>query len=115
MPTVTSLDQAAVNAAPAAQTIFWYRDLPPLNAEVVQEHTVDACSARVSGAIAYRGELWTTCYADAMSQVTRRLKQEITRLGGRYARVLSESVDSRHNAATGEAWLHIVLTYMLYK
>jgi len=97
-----------------AQTIFWYRELPPLAAEPMEEHTVEASSGRVSGTIAYRGELWTTCYADAMAQVTRRLEQEIERLDGRYARVLSESVDSRHSDATGEAWLHIVLTYMLY-
>jgi hypothetical protein len=32
-----------------AKTIFWHRDLPPLDAEVVAEHTVEASSGRVPG------------------------------------------------------------------
>jgi hypothetical protein len=29
--------------------------------------------------------------------------------------VLDESIDTRHNAATGEAWLQGRFTYMLYR
>ena len=37
------------------------------------------------------------------------------RLGGDYAHVLTESVDSRHDMETGEAWLHGRFIYMLYR
>jgi hypothetical protein len=32
-----------------------------------------------------------------------------------YAHVLDESIDSRHDGATGEAWLQGRFTYMLYR
>src|SRR5215467_2021830 len=102
------------NAVPRDQVIFWHRELPPLAAEPVGEYTLEATSNRVPGTLAHREELWSRCFKAAMAQANLRLKQEVTRLGGRYAHVLSESVDSRNNAATGEAWLHIILTYMLY-
>jgi hypothetical protein len=50
-----------------------------------------------------------------MAQVRIRLEQEVTRLGGNYAHVLNESVDSKHDEVTGEAWLHGRFTYMLYR
>jgi hypothetical protein len=37
------------------------------------------------------------------------------RLGGHYAHVLDESIDSRHDGVTSEAWLHGRFTYMLYR
>jgi hypothetical protein len=40
-----------------------------------------------------------------MARTTARLRQEVERLGGRYAHVLDESVTSRHDDATGEGWL----------
>ena len=56
----------------------------------------------------------STSDEDLMAQARTRLKQEIIRLGGNYAHVLHESVDSRHDGATGESWLHGRFTYMLY-
>jgi len=44
-----------------------------------------------------------------------RLAQEIVRLGGDCAHVLSEWVDSKHDAVKGDAWLHGRLTYVLYR
>jgi len=41
--------------------------------------------------------------------------QEISQLGGRYAHVLDESIETRHDASSGEAWLHGRFTYMLYR
>src|SRR5207245_2468736 len=32
-----------------------------------------------------------------------------------YAHVLNEAIESRHDDATGEAWLHGCVTYMLYR
>jgi hypothetical protein len=96
------------------KTIYWHHELPPFGAETIGEHTLEATSSRVPGTLAHRDELWTQCYEDLMAQVRTRLNQEIIRLGGDYAHVLSESVDSRHDPVTGEAWLHGRLTYMLY-
>jgi len=50
-----------------------------------------------------------------MAQARDRLAQEIARLGGRYVHVLDEPVDTRQDAATGEAWLHGRFMYMLYR
>jgi hypothetical protein len=96
------------------KTVFWHRDLPPPTADVLGEHLIEAVSTRVSGTLAHRDELWQRCYEDLMSQATRRLQQELARLHGRYAHVISESVDSRHDDVCGEAWLHGRFTYMLY-
>lgn len=98
-----------------AKIIYWHRELPPASAEPMGEHTLEATSMHVPGTIAHRDELWNQCYEDLMAQVRTRLAQEIARLGGHYAHVLSESVDSRHNDFTGEAWLHGFFTYMLYR
>jgi hypothetical protein len=68
----------------------------------------------VPGTLAQRDELWDRCYEDLMAQARTRLEQEIIRLGGNYAHVLSESVDSRHDGASGETWLHGSFVYMLY-
>jgi hypothetical protein len=48
-----------------------------------------------------------------MAATRSRLEQEIARLGGSYAHVLNESIDSRHDDATGEAWLHGRFSYVL--
>jgi hypothetical protein len=95
--------------------IYWHREVPPFDAQAIGEHIVEATSGRVPGTIAHRDELWIQCYEDSMAQVSRRLSQEIIRLGGDYARVFSENVDSKHDPATGEAWLHGCMTYMLYR
>ena len=41
-----------------------------------------------------------------MANVHARLAQEITRLGGHYAHVHDESIETRHDDAAGETWLH---------
>ena len=99
----------------AAKTIYWHRDLPPLDAELIGEHTLEADSKRISSALAHRDQLWAECYRDLMTQATRRLEQEIARLGGHGAHVLAESVDVRHDDAHGEAWLHGRFNYVLYR
>src|SRR5579871_2586804 len=95
--------------------IYWHRDLPPLDGEPVEEHVVEAESGHVPGTIAHRDELWDQYYEDLMSRVRIRLEQEVKRLGGSYAHVLDETVDSRHNDAINESWLHGRFTYMLYR
>jgi hypothetical protein len=97
------------------KAIYWHRELPPLEAEAVGEHTVEATSDRVHGAFFHGDERWDQCNRELMDHTRSRLEQEIVRLGGRYAHVLSESIDSRHDDASGDAWLHGKFTYMLYR
>ena len=54
-------------------------------------------------------------YQELMENTETRMKQEIGRLGGHYAHVFDESIDSRRDDATGEAWLHGLFTYTLYR
>lgn len=98
-----------------AQTIYWHRDLPPLAAELMGEHTIEAASGRMPGTIAHRDELWDRCYRDLMDRTRDRLDDEITRLGGHYAHILEEVIDSRRDEAKGEAWLTGRFSYALYR
>ena len=95
--------------------VYWHRELPPLSAEAMGEHALEAKSHRVPGTLIHRDELWERCYDDLMEQARQRLQQEVARLGGDCAHVLSESVDSRHDGATNEAWLYGSFTYVLYR
>ena len=106
VPTISDLDR---------ESVYWHRDLPPLDAEMVGEHVLEATSGRVQGSLAHRDELWDRAYRELMENTHARLKQEISRLSGHYAHVLDESIDSRHDDATGEAWLHGRVTYVLYR
>jgi hypothetical protein len=94
--------------------VYWHRQLPPAGAEIMGEHVLEATSERVQGSLAHRDELWDRCYRDLLDNTRERFNQEIRRLGGDYAHVLDESIDSRHDSATGEAWLHGRFTYVLY-
>jgi hypothetical protein len=106
VPTISDLDR---------ESVYWHRDLPPLDAEMVGEHVLEATSGRVQGSLAHRDELWDRAYRELMENTHARLKQEISRLGGHYGHVLDESIDSRHDDATDEAWLHGRFTYVLYR
>lgn len=77
--------------------VYWHRELPPPDAEQMNEHVLEATSARVPNTLAHRDELWDRCYEDLMAEARARLEQEVARLGGNYAHVLDESVDSRHD------------------
>ena len=95
--------------------VYWHRDLPPLDAELVAEHTLEANSDRVPGTIAHRDELWGKCYGELMAAAERRLVEEVTRLGGHFAHVHDEAIDPKHDDTAGEAWLHGRFSYMLYR
>ena len=100
---------------PHDRIVYWHRELPPLDAELVAEHTIEATSGRVAGTLSHRDELWDRCYQELMSNVRARLAQEITRLGGHFAHVHDESIEVRHDEAAGEAWLHGCFSYMLFR
>ena len=99
----------------ATQIVYWHRDLPPLGAEQVAEHTVEASSSRVPGTLAHRDELWHRCYQQLMTNTESRLLQEVLRLGGHYAHVHGESIGPKRDDVAGEAWLHGCFTYMVYR
>jgi hypothetical protein len=67
------------------------------------------------GTVAHRDELWRQCNEDLMARVRIRLEQEVVRLGGNYAHVLTESVESKHDDVTDETWVHGRFTYMVYR
>jgi len=104
---------AIVDSGP--KIVYWHRELPPVDAEAMGEHTLEATSRRVLDNLAHREELWNRCYADLMDQARARLQQEVARLEGRYAHILNEAVDSRRDPVSGETWLHGRFTYMLYR
>jgi hypothetical protein len=99
----------------AEKIVYWHRDLPPLAAEAMDEHSLEATSGRVAGTIAHRDELWDRCYRELMANANARLAQEVTRLGGHYAHVHDESIDTRHADAAGETWLRGRFSYMLFR
>ena len=93
--------------------VYWHRELPPATAELMADHTVEATSGRVKGTLSHRDELWRRCYDEPMANASARLVQEIARFGGDYAHVHDESIETRHDDATGEAWLYGRFSYML--
>ena len=95
--------------------VYWHRALPPLNAEPIGDHTLEATSSQVPGTLATVTTSWDRCYQALMANTEARLAQEMARLGGDYARVYDEAIESRRNDATGEAWLHGQFSYMLYR
>jgi hypothetical protein len=99
----------------ATKHVYWHRELPPLRADVVGEHVVEAVSRRVPSTLAHRDDLWDCCYADLMDAAQTRVAQEVARLGGDCAHVLREIVDTRHDDASGEMWLRGRFTYVLYR
>ena len=96
------------------KAIYWHRDLPPLEALPMGEHTVEANSGRVPGAAATRNDLWQRCERGLAAEVELRLSQEVQRLGGRFAHVLDEHIEAKRDPARDEAWLHGRYTYVLY-
>jgi hypothetical protein len=76
----------------AEKVVYWHRELPPLAAE-----------------------LWDRCYEELMANAQARLAQEVTRLGGHYAHVHDESIDTRHDDAAGETWLRGRFSYVLFR
>jgi hypothetical protein len=99
----------------ADKIVYWHRELPPLDAELMSEHTLEATSSRVPGTISHRDELWDRCYTELMAIAEARLAQEIARFGGHFAHVHDESIDTRRDDAAGEAWLRGTFSYMLYR
>jgi len=97
------------------KVVYWHRELPPLGAETMGEHVLEADSPRIPSNLGHREELWERCYADLTAQAEQRLEQEVLRLGGDWAHVLNESISDKHDERTGESWLHGQFDYVLYR
>jgi hypothetical protein len=98
-----------------AKVVYWHQELPPLDGELIHEHVIEAVSDRVRGAIERHGELWHRCYGTLMEHTRLRLEQEVTRLGGNYAHVIDEHIDSQRDDANSQSWLHGRFSYVLYR
>jgi hypothetical protein len=103
----------AIESRNGNKVIYWRREIPPLDADILGEHTVEATSHRVKGTLTHGHDLWEVCYDRLMATTSSRLEQEVARLGGDYAHVLHEVIDTRRDDATDEAWLHGQFTYVL--
>ena len=95
--------------------LYWHRELPPLTAEAMGEHTLEATSRRVSARFSRADEEWNRSYEDLMTRVRARMAQEVARLGGHYAHVGEELITPQHDDALGEAWLYGRFQYVLYR
>jgi hypothetical protein len=115
MPGLCGVEERVGKDQVGQQVVYWHRELPPMDAEPIGEHVVEASSEHVASGFAQRDEWWRRCYESGMSRARVRLEQEVARLGGHYAHVLAEAVESKHDAATGQGWLDVCLTYMLYR
>ena len=91
MTAATATNNTAPMTAEDCHRIYWHRELPPLDANIMGEHVLEATSGRVRGTLAHRDELWDRCYRDLLANTRERFTQEIDRLGGRYAHVLDEN------------------------
>jgi hypothetical protein len=54
-------DANALDGGKDRRVVYWRRALPPIDAEPVAEHIVEATNGRVAGTIARRDELWDQC------------------------------------------------------
>jgi hypothetical protein len=95
--------------------IYWHRELPPVRADVLGEHVLEASSKRVPGTISHRDDLWRECYDDLMARARVRVEQEVARLHGHYAHIFDEVIEMRRDEASGEAWLRGRFSYVLYR
>src|ERR1051326_315415 len=96
------------------KVVYWHRELPPLTGDAVHEDVIEADSDRVSGTIEREGEVWQRCSALLMERTRVRLEQEVARLGGDYAHISDEHIESHHDDAKNESWLHGRFGYLLY-
>src|SRR5579884_1388966 len=112
--TVSAQTVSLQTAAAQQPHVYWHSELPPAEADPIAEYVVEATSARVPHTLAHRDELWDRCYQDLMAQARIRLEQEIVRLGGSYAHVLEEHLESKTDAVTSESWLAGRFRYVLY-
>ena len=97
------------------RVVFWHRELPPVDAEMIAEHVVEAASSRIAGSLARGDAAWDRCYEELMTEANKRLVEEVKRLMGDCARVTDETIDPRHDPKTDESWLSGTFKFVLYR
>ena len=105
----------STSASSAPHVVYGHRELPPRDAELLGDHTIEATSRRVPGTLLHRDEMWDRCYQELMDCARVRLEQEIARLDGDYAHVSGEHIEPRHDDRTGEAWMYGRFDYVLLR
>ena len=110
-----AIDRISPPTEQAPQVVYRHRDLPPRDAEPIGDHTIEATSRRVPGTLAHRDEMWDRCYQELMDLARLRLEEEVARLGGDCAHVVSEEIGPRRDERTGEAWMYGRFDYELYR
>lgn len=98
---------------PGEQRVFFGRDLPPLGEVVEGEHTIEADSPALP-IDACHDALWDDGSSALQTEVTRRIEQELLRLGGSCAHVVEARLEPKVDYATGKMWLHGRYAYVLY-
>ena len=58
---------------------------------------------------------WHRDLPPLLANAESHLVQEVARLEGDYAHVRYEALTPKHDDVAGEAWLHGLFTYMLYR
>jgi len=106
---------AVEHGTPSGQIVYWHGELPPISADAVGEHSLEATSHRIPAGLAHRDDLWDNCQNDLIATARVRLEQEVARLGGKYARVIEESIDAQHDYVSDEVWLQGRFKYVLYR
>ena len=97
------------------KVVYWHQELPPLDGDAVHEDVIEADSDRVSGTIEREGEVWKSCSASLKERTRLRLELEVDRLGGDYVHITDENIESHHDEANDESWLHGRFGYVLYR
>jgi hypothetical protein len=64
-----------MSATNEPRIVYWHRELPPSDAELMGEHTLEASSSHVPATIAHRDELWHECYRGFGYMLYRRAAQ----------------------------------------
>lgn len=98
-----------------AQVVYWRRELPPLTELVEGEHELVATSEHVHASWADRDALWGRCYQSLAVRAEARIAQEVVRLNGSCAHVVSEQVTSKRDDADDTMWLVGVYRFVMYR
>jgi len=51
----------------------WHRELPPLEAEAIGAHVLEATSDHVQDSVSHHDERWIACYENLMAHARDRL------------------------------------------
>ncbi len=94
--------------------VYFRRELPPLSESIEGEHIVEADSPHLPlGSL--HDELWSRCADPLAQEATRRIEQEVRRLGGSCAHVVDEQIDPHTDYNSATTWLHGRYTIILYR